>query len=185
MAVESASSLSKVQFAIGNEVSAHCHFFKSSFARSLVKNVRDCKSLDYELHNNNTIIEETSECNVDDRNNNFFSLLDFRCEKTTTTTMTTTTTTMTTTNTNSNNRTSAEKNNQIAICDASVPIESDQSNVNIEELERLRKEFGEQGKICRLKNMFFRTSHFSWNLQIYEKDEKIADVRLIRSMLLD
>ncbi|KAI4493213.1 hypothetical protein M0802_009501 [Mischocyttarus mexicanus] len=146
MAVESASSLSssKVQFAIGNEVSSHCHFFKSSFARSLVKNVRDCKSLDYELHNNNTttIIEESSECNVDDKNNNYFSLLDFRTT-TTTTTMNTTTTT-TTNDTNSNNRTinNTETNNQIAICDdaPSVPIDLDhQSNVNIDELERLRK----------------------------------------------
>ncbi|XP_035730921.1 uncharacterized protein LOC118445478 [Vespa mandarinia] len=136
MAVESASSSSStVQFALGNEVSPHCHFFKSSFARSLVRNVRDSKSLDYELHDNGTIVEETSaECNADNRNNNFFSLLDFRYDKTITTAST-----MTTMN-SSSRRNNNERDTKVAICNASVPIESDQSNVDMNELERLRKE---------------------------------------------
>ncbi|KAF7394660.1 histone-lysine N-methyltransferase set1 isoform X1 [Vespula maculifrons] len=133
MAVESASSSSSaVQFALGNEVSPHCHFFKSSFARSLVRNVRDSKSLDYELHDNDTIVEETSECNTDNRNNNFFSLLDFRYDKTITTTSTITTM-------NSSRRNNNERDTKVAICNTSVPVELDQSNVDMNELERLRK----------------------------------------------
>lgn len=122
MAVESASSSSStVQFALGNEVSPHCHFFKSSFARSLVRNVRDSKSLDYELHDNGTIVEETSESNADNRNNNFFSLLDFRYDKTITTT-TTATSTMNTMNSLSR-RNNNERDTKVAICNGSVPIE--------------------------------------------------------------
>ncbi|KAK2586585.1 hypothetical protein KPH14_011463 [Odynerus spinipes] len=129
MSLESATPQPKVEFALGSEVSP-CHFFKSSFARSLVRNARDAKSLDYELLDNGTIIEETAECNADGRNNNFFSLLEFRSEKTTTT--------MTSTSTNSSTR--CEGNTDNALWNGSAPVETNQSAVDANELERLRKQ---------------------------------------------
>lgn len=124
MSLESAMPAPKVEFALGSEVSP-CHFFKSSFARSLVRNARDAKSLDYELLDNGTIIEETPECNADGRNNNFFSMLEFRNEKTT--------------STNSSTRLN-ESNTDNALWNGSVPTESNQTAVDASELERLRKQ---------------------------------------------
>lgn len=63
------SNTSKVEFALGSEVSLN--HFKSNFARSFVTNCRESKSLDYELLNNTTGEDDTQ---TNGNNNNFFSL---------------------------------------------------------------------------------------------------------------
>ncbi|XP_066600322.1 uncharacterized protein [Prorops nasuta] len=63
----------KVEFALGGQVSPG-QFFKSSFARSFVLSCHDSKSLNYEMPT------EKHEDNVDNKNNNFFSLINFMTE---------------------------------------------------------------------------------------------------------
>ncbi|XP_071870251.1 uncharacterized protein [Bombus fervidus] len=72
------SNTPKVEFALGSEVSLN--HFKSNFARSVVTNCRDSKSLDYKSLNNTTGEDDTQ---TNANNNNFFSLINFGSDLTT------------------------------------------------------------------------------------------------------
>lgn len=72
------SNTPKVEFALGSEVSLNN--FKSNFARSVVINCRESKSLDYKLRNNTPNEDDTQ---TNGNNNNFFSLVNLGSDITT------------------------------------------------------------------------------------------------------